>query len=67
MFDTLVVIQPIMLIQDKMKQEKNELKENELVYSSFSAKKEEYASAARILFLLFINITQHTTITAINK
>ena len=41
------IIQPIMLIQDKAKQEKNEQKESELVYSPFSAKKEECASALR--------------------
>ena len=41
------IIQPIMLIQDNVKQEKNEQKESEMVYSSFSAKKEEYASVLR--------------------
>ena len=44
------IIQPIVLIQDNVKQEKNKRKESELVYSSFSAEKEEYASVLRSSF-----------------
>ena len=36
-----------MLIQDKVKQDKNKQKEIKLVHSSFFAKKEEYSSALR--------------------
>ena len=48
-----------------MKREKKERMERELPYSSFSAEQEECASGALFLFFLFINITQHISVTLI--
>ena len=53
-----------MLIQYMIKKEKTGGEKSPLAYSSLSAKKEEYASALLVLFLLLVDVTQQTSVTA---
>ena len=56
-----------MLIQNMIKKEKKEGEKSKLAYSSLSAKKEEYASALLVVFLLLVDVTRQTSISAIDK